>query len=53
LEETKELIKKKTRNFAKRQMTWFRKERGIWLDTANKQKTVEEIIKKLGSGLEL
>lgn len=33
LEETKENIKKRTRNFAKRQMTWFRKEEGItWVE---------------------
>ncbi|MDR2634518.1 MAG: tRNA (adenosine(37)-N6)-dimethylallyltransferase MiaA [Clostridiales bacterium] len=31
LEETKELIKKNTRNYAKRQMTWFRKSALIWI----------------------
>jgi tRNA dimethylallyltransferase len=33
LPEAKEIIKRKTRNYAKRQMTWFRKEKRIlWLD---------------------
>lgn len=33
LPEAKKLIKQKTRNYAKRQMTWFRKEKRIlWLD---------------------
>lgn len=33
LEEATELLKRRTRNFAKRQMTWFRKETDIhWLD---------------------
>jgi tRNA dimethylallyltransferase len=33
LPETKKIIKQKTRNYAKRQMTWFRKEKRIsWLD---------------------
>ncbi len=33
LEEATQLIKRRTRNFAKRQMTWFRKETDIhWLD---------------------
>jgi len=33
LQETKELIKKKTRNFAKRQLSWFRNDkRIIWID---------------------
>ncbi len=33
LEETKELVKRATRRYAKRQFTWFRKEEGIeWVD---------------------
>lgn len=33
MEEAKELLKRKTRHYAKRQMTWFRKERGArWLE---------------------
>lgn len=33
LDETKSLIQKNTRNYAKRQMTWFRKELGVlWLE---------------------
>lgn len=29
LDETKELIKKNTRHFAKRQLTWFRREKDV------------------------
>ena len=33
LDETKELIKKNTRHFAKRQLTWFRREKEVvWLN---------------------
>jgi len=32
-EESKEILKKNTRNFAKRQVTWFRKDKRIqWID---------------------
>ena len=41
-EEARELMKKNTRNFAKRQLTWFRKDKRIkWIDINNK--TTEEI----------
>lgn len=34
--ETVEIIKKKTRNYARRQITWFRKEKeGEWIDVSN------------------
>ncbi len=37
LETAKELIKKNTRNYAKRQLTWFRKDkRVIWLDASQR-----------------
>ncbi len=37
LERAKELIKKNTRNYAKRQLTWFRKDkRIIWLEASQK-----------------
>ena len=36
LEEAKELMKRNTRRLAKRQLTWFRKEKRIqWLETDN------------------
>lgn len=38
LEEAKELIKRNTRHFAKRQLTWFKREQGvIWVDKAEYQ----------------
>jgi tRNA dimethylallyltransferase len=44
LEETKELIKKNTRHYARRQLTWFRKDKRIkWL----KQTDLEKVWKRL------
>ena len=44
LERAVELIKRNTRRFAKRQMTWFRKTKGInWL-ACNDNTTLEEIV---------
>ncbi len=38
LEQAKDLLKKNTRNYAKRQLTWFRKDkRIIWLDADDRQ----------------
>ncbi len=48
LDETVELIKKNSRNYAKRQLTWFRnKSLGIWVNTEkhNEQSLTQEIIK--------
>lgn len=48
LEEAKELIKKRSRNYAKRQYTWFNNQMDIkWFDVDFKDfnKTVEELIK--------
>ena len=49
LEEAIDLIKKETRHFAKRQITWFRREKeAIWLDIddfANEEELVEYMIK--------
>ncbi|MFH1504615.1 MAG: tRNA (adenosine(37)-N6)-dimethylallyltransferase MiaA [Candidatus Omnitrophota bacterium] len=45
----KELMKKNTRNFAKRQLTWFRKDKRIeWMDVDSLRpgEVVEEILKK-------
>lgn len=48
LEEMKSGIKQKTRNFAKRQLTWFRREEGIWIEMDDGgEKAVEEIISRL------
>jgi tRNA dimethylallyltransferase len=39
-----ELIKQNTRNFAKRQMTWFRKDKEIqWFDPTEKEKLIQHI----------
>ncbi len=44
LEETVETIKKGTRNYAKRQMTWFKKiENVIWIDVGEKKSTTEVV----------
>jgi len=49
LEEAKELLKQNTRHFAKRQITWFKREKDtIWLsyeDFDNTQKMLENIVK--------
>jgi len=53
LDEAKEKIKQGSRRYAKRQMTWFKKEQGInWLDITNKNtdditKEAQEIINLL------
>ncbi len=51
IEELKSGIKQKTRNFAKKQLTWFRRENGIWLELSGDGKNVvEEIIKRFYKG---
>ena len=46
LSEAVDLIKKNTRNYAKRQLTWFKKEEGItWFDV-EKNKIVKSIVEK-------
>ena len=50
LDESIELIKKETRHFAKRQLTWFRREKDvIWLDKSSKDEDAltDEIIQTL------
>jgi tRNA dimethylallyltransferase len=49
LEEAKYLLKRNTRHYAKRQLTWFRKDkRIIWLDASKERKElVEEICQKI------
>jgi len=47
-DEMVEQIKKRTRNFAKRQMTWFRKMRNItWIDVGDDKEEVVDIITKI------
>lgn len=48
-EESKESIKKNTRNFAKRQVTWFKKDKRIqWIDVdqLNTEKVAEAILRR-------
>ena len=45
LEEAVYIIKRETRHFAKRQLTWFRRERDvIWLDKAAYQYNDQQIL---------
>jgi len=48
LEETMELVKRNTRRFAKRQLSWFRKDKSInWITLGNRetpQKTTTKLI---------
>jgi len=51
LEEAKELIKRNTRRYAKRQLTWFRKDkRIIWIGAQEGKRTVKKIIEKICRG---
>lgn len=48
LEEAKEKIKRDTRHFAKRQLTWFRREKDvIWLEKNIPGQTSEDLVKKI------
>lgn len=52
LETAIEELKQGTRHFAKRQLTWFRRQaRGLWIDLTNKDKmtAVNEIVKYINS----
>ena len=50
LEELKFRIKQKTRNFAKKQLTWFRRENGTWLQiSGDGSNVIEEILLKFES----
>ncbi len=55
LDETKRLIKQKTRNFAKRQLTWFRRDNRVkWINVEGKEPSViaDEILNSLNFGRE-
>jgi tRNA dimethylallyltransferase len=47
-EEAKELIKKNTRNYAKRQLTWFRRYDGLklFVEDGGAIKTADELAKE-------
>ncbi len=48
-EEAKELIKKRSRNYAKRQLTWFRRNEEInWIKSDTAQEEAEAVIKERG-----
>ena len=48
LDEAREELKKNTRRFAKRQLTWFRPNKNIeWIDTAEGKKALNEILELL------
>ena len=52
LEEAKEKIKTRTRHFAKRQITWFKKEKEVfWLDSSNFADTKEKALNLVGKFL--
>ena len=52
-DEMVEKIKMETRRYAKRQMTWFRRNKNIvWLDAKNKSELMQEVL-KLGTDLNL
>lgn len=50
IEELKKKIKKKTREYARKQLIWFKKERGVWMEVENEEKTAEEIIRIVKEG---
>ncbi len=51
IEEARGLIKKNSRNYAKRQLTWFRKDKRIqWIKIKNKQ-TPQDIARKIWNAL--
>lgn len=43
-----EIIKQRSRNYAKRQFTWFRKNNAIWLDAKNQEESLKIIIENIG-----
>ena len=49
LAEAKSVIKQKTRNYAKRQLTWFRPRGYTWLEADDQNKAFENAIKEVNS----
>lgn len=53
VEEAVELVKRNTRRYAKRQLTWFRRdENNVWLSSLTTDKQLFELEKKLGTIIE-
>ncbi len=46
VEEAKEVIKKRTRKYAKRQITWFRREEAYWITLKEEKGKMKELIRK-------
>ncbi len=46
-EEMLELVKQRSRNYAKRQITWFKKNDAIWLDINQKEDALNTMIKEI------
>ena len=43
----KDLIKQRSRNYAKRQITWFKKNNAIWLDATKQEVSLNKIIEEI------
>jgi tRNA dimethylallyltransferase len=52
LDEAIELIKKNTRNFAKRQMTWFKKINTEWIENIDYNISANYLLKKIQEELD-
>ncbi len=50
-EEMKELLKRNTRRYAKRQMTWFRRDTSIWWLRMGEKPDIEKIRQKLNASI--
>jgi len=46
IDELKEVIKKKTRIFARKQLTWFRRENGVWINLGEGKSADESVIRE-------
>ncbi|MGB9677934.1 MAG: tRNA (adenosine(37)-N6)-dimethylallyltransferase MiaA [Candidatus Ratteibacteria bacterium] len=49
-EELKKLIIKKTKDYARKQIIWFRKEKGIFINFSNDQEAINRILEVLKNG---
>ena len=47
LEETKRIIVKKTKEYARKQIIWFKKEEGIFINFSKDEETIRKILKEL------
>ncbi len=46
-EEMVDIIKQRSRNYAKRQITWFKKNNAIWLDANNREESLKKILQEI------